>query len=80
VRASAASALANLGDRRAVEPLIALLREDDLGHARGAAAWALGELGDARALPALRALEGDEAHPRKMAVEAMEKIKTRQSD
>lgn len=54
VRLKAASALGHLGDGRAVEPLIACVRneqEDD--DVRAAAARSLGDLGDARAVEAL---------------------------
>ncbi len=44
----AAWALGRLGDARAVEPLIAALKDEDL-KVREQAAWALGRLGDARA-------------------------------
>ena len=56
---SLATVLGNWGDRRAVEPLVAVMEHPD-SHVRFYAARALGKLGDARALPALeRALDND---------------------
>ncbi len=53
--------LGQIGDRHAVEPLIAVLQDGDADpDVAWAAAYALGQLGDARALPALeQATEGD---------------------
>ena len=51
-RRTAAAALGNLGDKRALEPLVALLRDGDQG-VRMVAADALGNLRDERAVPAL---------------------------
>src|SRR5688572_1849180 len=51
-RNQAAQALAALGDRRAVEPLIAAL-QDRSEYVRANAAWALGQLRDGRAFDAL---------------------------
>jgi hypothetical protein len=53
VRADAASALGDLGDLRAVDPLIATLRTDGDPYLRSVAAEALGKLGDARAFEPL---------------------------
>ena len=58
VRACAAVALGELGDRRGVEPLIAALK-DESEQVRRRAAEALGELGDARAVEPLIALLKD---------------------
>jgi HEAT repeat protein len=55
VRSAAAASLGELGDARAVEPLIARLW-DEKTDVRAAAAKALGKLGDARALEPLLAL------------------------
>jgi HEAT repeat protein len=55
--AAAAEALGRLGDRRAVEPLLASLRDPDPGI-REEAVWALGQMGDARAIAPLCALLG----------------------
>lgn len=51
-RASAAEALGDLGDKRAVEPLIALLKNGDR-YERSSAAKALAKLGDKRAVEPL---------------------------
>ena len=51
-RRAAAEALGQLGDKRAVEPLIAAL-QDDVENVRQAAAEALGQLGDERAVEPL---------------------------
>jgi HEAT repeat protein len=53
-RRHAILALGELGYRGAVEPLGALLEDDEV-HLRVAAARALGEIGDSAALPSLRA-------------------------
>jgi len=50
---AAAKALGQLGDTRAVEPLIAALHEDRNSNVRQAAAEALGQLGDTRAVEPL---------------------------
>jgi HEAT repeat protein len=55
LRASAASALGEIGDKRAVKPLIEALRDEDEG-VRGRAAVALGEIGDKRAVKPLKNL------------------------
>jgi len=47
VRSSAAHALGGIGDRRAVEPLIKAIEDND-PNLRASAAFALGEIGDAR--------------------------------
>ena len=59
VRSSAAEALGEIGDARAVEPLCAALRDKDV-DVREAAAEALGKIGDARAAVPLRSALGDE--------------------
>jgi HEAT repeat protein len=48
VRGKAAVALGVLGDKRAVEPLVKVLKEDKDHKVRGQAAWALGIVKDAR--------------------------------
>lgn len=58
VRRGAAQALGIIGDKRAVEPLIAAVRSDRM--IRQTAAIALGALGDARAVDALLAALEDE--------------------
>ena len=59
VRQRAAEALGKLGDRRAVDPLIRVLK-----HALPEAATALGQLGDGRAIDALRELALTPPQPR----------------
>jgi HEAT repeat protein len=74
LRALAAEALGKLGDRRAVEPLIAALRDSSLGL-RCEAARALGELGDARAVaPLMESLESVFGEDRGAAAAALGKI------
>ena len=46
VKASAATALGNLGDKRAIRPLISALGEDEYAFTRVAAASALSKLGE----------------------------------
>jgi HEAT repeat protein len=59
-RTQAARALGSIGDARAVEPLMTVLREDKTPIVRANAAYALGDLGDARAVePLLGALEDE---------------------
>jgi hypothetical protein len=75
VRAAAAEALGKLGDRRAVEALIAATR-DTMAEASQQAIHALGLLGDARAIPALEAaVRNDQGfyleNVRKTATEAL---------
>ncbi len=67
LRSRAASELGHLcrpsrknGGERAVEPLIALLLDDDDVGVRSEAAFALGEMGDERAVEPLISLLGDE--------------------
>ncbi|MDA1190171.1 MAG: HEAT repeat domain-containing protein [Candidatus Poribacteria bacterium] len=52
-RGHAALALRNIGDARAVDPLLSAL-EDDEWEVRGYASWALGRFGDARAVEPLK--------------------------
>jgi len=64
-------ALAEIGDRRAVEPISRLLGSRSY-HTRHHAAVALGKLGDPSAVPALRrALEDEDAYVRVGAAEAL---------
>jgi len=58
-RAAAAAALGEIGDARAIEPLIAALKDDDL-PVRWVAAGALFEFRDARTLEPLATLEEDD--------------------
>ncbi len=57
--AAAARALGDLGDKRAVEPLVAILKETNSSKVRDAAAVALRDLGDPRALTPLLELIAD---------------------
>ena len=56
VRAGAAMALGDLGDKRAVEPLLAALNKSDSDSVRTGAVVALGALGDRRAIEPLEAM------------------------
>lgn len=49
VRQTAAEALGEMQDPRAVEPLIATLEKDEDSEVRATVAWALGQIGDIRA-------------------------------
>jgi single-stranded DNA-specific DHH superfamily exonuclease len=75
VRRNAAEALGNLGDARAVTPLITALKDI---YTCSNAAVALGELGDANALPHLNKLKNSFATKPKIvrdaAAEAISKI------
>jgi HEAT repeat protein len=74
VREAAAWALRRIGDKRAVEPLIQALRDED-HDVRRAAAEALGTIGDPRAVePLIRALRDENWEVRKAAVEALDKL------
>ena len=67
-------ALGKFGDARAVEPLVALLK-DEAWLVRKAAAEALGSIGDAAAVEALNAaLKDEDEAVREAAKEALEKI------
>jgi HEAT repeat protein len=60
VRWQACGCLHDVGDERAVAPLIRLLQSDTDAQVRGTAAYALGGIGSPRAIPALlSALESD---------------------
>jgi HEAT repeat protein len=70
-RETAIGALSSLGDVRAVEPLIAVLKDGD-EFVRTAAAEALGKLGDARAVePLVAALKDGDEFVRTAAAEAL---------
>ena len=71
-------ALGELNDKRAVEPLILALKDDD-PFVRLDAAHALGDLNDDRALDSLRAaLKDEEPEVRKAAASAITKLKRQQ--
>ena len=73
-RASAIEALGRIGDSRAVEPLIAALKDEDV-NVRWPAARALGEIKDTRAIkPLIAALKDAEWIVREAAAEALIKI------
>lgn len=69
---SVAGALGNMGDRRAVAPLMELTRHAD-GFVRQDAARALGRIGDPAAIPALQALLQDHSHPMRVDTEGLTK-------
>ena len=70
----AAQALGEIGDPRAVEPLINALNDRDW-IVRGASAEALGKIGDPRAVePLIRALDDDEWSSRNKVIEALGNI------
>ena len=61
IKRNAVLALGNIGDSRAVVPLIKVLQEDDNSTVRGHTAWALGKIGGEKAKFALeKALKSEE--------------------
>lgn len=74
-RKKTAEALGTMGDPKAVEPLLAALKDEN-GDVRWKAVIALGEIGDKRAIDSLsETLEHEESYTvRKAAKEALEKI------
>ncbi len=71
----AAIALGKIGDKRAVDPLIQVLKGKDWPVVRCAAAGALGELGDKRAIgPLTQASNDSEINVRLAAENALKKI------
>ena len=77
VQTGAAAALGEIGDRRAVEPLIAVLHGPGVGESvQDAAARALGKLGDPRAMETLLAVlhDGQSAQARKSAAESLGRL------
>lgn len=87
VRRDATYALGKIGDVKAVEPLIQVLKERDMIYPgiedvdlRRSAAEALGEIKDARAIdPLTQALKDKEDYVQRAAREALEKIRTKKS-
>ncbi|TAK34258.1 MAG: hypothetical protein EPO21_09935 [Chloroflexota bacterium] len=74
LRGRAAMALGQIGETRAVEPLLAVLRDDN-SDVRGSAAAALGKIGDARAVePLVAALRSNSLNVRSKATDALVKI------
>ena len=72
VRGEAAHALWDVGDARAVMPLIAALQDPDDSHLRVNAAKALGKIGDARAvMPLIAALQDPHDGVRSVAAETL---------
>jgi hypothetical protein len=76
VRKAAAAELGALGDRRAVEPLVALVENDMHASVQKAAAEALGRLGDGRSAGALLFLlfNSNDENVRKIAEEALHQV------
>jgi HEAT repeat protein len=74
VRRKAAEALGQVGDARAVGPLMAAL-QDSKAYVRKAAAGALGQIGDARAVePLVAALNDRDRNVRSVAGHALDKM------
>jgi HEAT repeat protein len=74
VQGNAASALGRIGDARAVEPLIAKLKESNY-YVRMSVVEALGQVGDARAIEPLIAIFADKDYRiREAAVKALKQI------
>ncbi len=74
VQEAAARVLGEIGDPRAVEPLISALK-DKVWVVRGLAAEALGKLGDSRAVePLINALKDEDLDVRGAAAEALGKL------
>jgi HEAT repeat protein len=84
VRATIATLLGELRDRRAVLPLIDLLQtgeaSDDFANVRARAAEALGHLGDTQAVePLMVALADEDAETRTNAIEALGRLGDRRA-
>jgi epoxyqueuosine reductase len=74
IKRNAVLALGNIGDSKAVVPLVKTLQEDDNSMVRGHAAWALGKIGGEKAKFALEKalkIERDE-EVRKEIINALE--------
>lgn len=75
VRQDAAARLGSLGDKRAVDPLLATLKDSDL-DVRAAAITALGQIGDPKVIQALsNALRSAYSDERKLAIDALSQIR-----
>jgi len=76
IKRNAVLALGNIGDSRAVVPLIKVLQEDDNSIVRGHTAWALGKIGGEKAKFALeKALKTEEdKEVREEIINALEKF------
>lgn len=73
IRLAAATALGKIGDRRAVDPLIAAL--DDQGRVKEVVVQALGEIGDPRAAdPLITVLDDRDWEVKSTAAKALGKI------
>jgi HEAT repeat protein len=75
VQYEAAEALGNLGDERAIDPLIAALKRDEFSGVRWKAAIALGEIGNPDAIvPLISLLADDDRYVRSRAAHALSMI------
>ena len=75
IRWYAASALGEMKETRAVEPLIATLKNDNNGYVRAMAAWALGQIKDRRAVePLIAAITDESSDVRKRSPLALKQI------
>jgi HEAT repeat protein len=75
IRWYAASALGEMKEPRAVEPLIGILKNDRNGYVRAMAAWALGKIKDRRAVePLIDGITDESNDVRKRAPLALKEI------
>ena len=75
IRWYAASSLGEKKEARAVEPLIATLKNDNNGYVRAMAAWALGRIRDRRAIePLIDGITDESSDVRKRAPLALKEI------
>jgi epoxyqueuosine reductase len=76
IKRNAVLALGNIGDSRAVVPLIKIIQEDDNSIVRGHTAWALGKIGGEKAKFALeKALKSEkDIEVREEIINALEKF------